>query len=70
MKQGRHRPQQGQCAVGSGGEAVECSGFQALGGNPKVGHMEIKIGPRNVLMKGKPKAANYIKKVVPLLSAT
>ncbi len=39
--------------------AAQRSGFQALGGNPKVGHIEIKIGLLNVLMKSEPKAKLY-----------
>lgn len=37
--QSRHRPQQGQCAIGSAAKhsVTKCSGF-ALGGNTKVGH--------------------------------
>lgn len=35
--------------------------FEALGGNPKVGHMKIKIARLNVLMKKEPNATDCVK---------
>lgn len=58
-KTSEHRPQQGQCSAGAHAAAIR-SGFLALGGNPKLGHIKIKIGPLNDQMKREPKVTDYI----------
>lgn len=68
---GRHRPQRGQSAAGGRKTLWLNAAVLALGGDTKVGHMETKIDPKNVLlMASRPSATNSIKRSVPTYSQT
>lgn len=67
----RHRPQWGQSAAGGRKALWLNAAVLALGGNTKVGHMQTKIDPKNVLlMASRPSATNSIKRSVPTYSQT